>query len=736
MQSFEAQNVNLSAISNGFINREVKRSRIKVYLHVGLPKTGSSFLQARLQVEFGLNIHKQLFYPPSDVFSEPGTVSSGNLGGIANICGKAWSRSELRSEIALQSFKLHLQNAAGDLIFSSESFYSNRGYDKDSINEFLSLIDEAKFELIFILFLRDPVDLAVSLWVQGVKRHFSEPIDIESYLDKFNLGFIDFLKAYGIGDQKNKCIVLNYDNHKSDLISALFAELGIELNKSSEFKIINRSLSLFEVEVMQSLTRICVTSNINQNYIVGIKTLITDEFLKRTVISQKPFISNESRKNFLLKNLKDIDSIEKLINQKIVIDNNLKYIAPYAEKTNGEASKVIDDLFRTLIRTYLSAYRPNNPVHFSILDKKTFVGFKERVVDGYLYGWCYCEQYPQSPVLIELVAADNTRYFAVANTIREDVVMSGHVGGLYSGFSVKVFDNESLGDINQQNYRLEKLRVSVFGTSFLLPALDNVAPLFLPIHDALYKVAAVSEEDVGYLRKTCISPSSVMGPTTGLFQVFWTEAEGENSKFSESSAHSVSVEIDGDEIETSLFAPVGKGPFGVLVFPPDMVSVVTLRAIRLITVSGDVLWCWDGNLDALKNISGMVVSPSGGDSVFTCICLNSEPKFEITIPSGFFDCTSSTLKLIFKIKAESLERGLPRLLKFAASNNGASPQSRLSQSIDSLTSMIVSSLASRDKIISQQRYQLNQMRIEFLRAEAQLDLLKDLILRGQEEDRL
>lgn len=254
------------------------------------------------------------------------------------------------------------------------------------------------------------------------------------------------------------------------------------------------------------------------------------------------------------------------------------------------------------------------------------------------------------------------------------------------------------------------------------------------IDEVLYKAHAVSNTGVDYLTKVGSYSTGAKNTTLGLLQVFWATGEGENCKFSESDAQSVSISIDGVQIEVCFSLPAGLNPARVRLDPIDRQSVVTLGAIKLINGAGNILWRWDGDLGELRNMFGMVaLSAVGGRSY---VCVNNDPQFEFSIPSGVFDYSIGVVKLMVEIKAESLERGLGRLLKFYDSKNVQNPPIRLVQSIDTLSNLIGSSLASRDQTIAQQRHQLNQMRIELLRAEAQLDLLKDLMLGSREDERL
>jgi hypothetical protein len=77
-------------------------------------------------------------------------------------------------------------------------------------------------------------------------------------------------------------------------------------------------------------------------------------------------------------------------------------------------------------------------------------------------------------------------------------------------------------------------------------------------------------------------------------------------------------------------------------------------------------------------------------------------------------------------------------LAAAAIRGEASPLriSSLSRELESVTQMLKGTLDRRDQTTAEQSMRFAAMRDELLRAEAQLDLLKDVMLGSREEDRL
>ena len=136
---------------------------------------------------------------------------------------------------------------------------------------------------------------------------------------------------------------------------------------------------------------------------------------------------------------------------------------------------------------------------------------------------------------------------------------------------------------------------------------------------------------------------------------------------------------------------------------------------------------------------------SVGIDPYATINLPSEPHVEI----------AGGCKLFIELASIPLAYGLGRFLnscgKYPSTHEAKplpsagippvrpaiTPESlHLASSLESLAGLLKSSLARRDQTIAQQVAQINRMREELIRAEAQLDLLKDVMLGGREEDRL
>lgn len=142
-----------------------------LFIHIGLPKTGSS----ALQVFLAKNAQKLLSH--SYDYFRIGQFDAGYNGLIASGNGSQLSRcllpnkhpSYLGSAYIVDSFLTHLRtNEVANGILSSELFVEA---DKEKM---ISLIDEIKaldISVKFIYFIRSQDQILSSMYIQQVKRH-------------------------------------------------------------------------------------------------------------------------------------------------------------------------------------------------------------------------------------------------------------------------------------------------------------------------------------------------------------------------------------------------------------------------------------------------------------------------------------------------------------------------------------------------------------------------------------
>jgi hypothetical protein len=128
---------------------------IKVVIHIGPPKTGTSAIQYCLQHDRPRLAKNGIYYPKHT--TDVNGISSGNLNNIYDVTnsGRFLNKSKVNKLINLCE-KLGMNT----LLLSSEFFFEN-------MNEVSSAFPDAKF----IAYIRNPLDSFESLYNQSVKRH-------------------------------------------------------------------------------------------------------------------------------------------------------------------------------------------------------------------------------------------------------------------------------------------------------------------------------------------------------------------------------------------------------------------------------------------------------------------------------------------------------------------------------------------------------------------------------------
>lgn len=197
----------------------------------------------------------------------------------------------------------------------------------------------------------------------------------------------------------------------------------------------------------------------------------------------------------------------------------------------------------------------------------------------------------------------------------------------------------------------------------------------------------------------------------GMVQIYWLTSEVADASFSEDRSLNARVQLDGSLQALSFPLPDGILLGRVRIHPLDRIGVISIDRIVLVDRLHQGLWTWDGNCELLENLSG--IEAISMESGFALVCVNTEPQFEILVPPSVFARGVGPVTLRIEMRAEELETGLA-----------------------SLTAANAHRLARRDDTIAQQQQHLRKVREELLRAEARLELLKELRADGQQGDGL
>jgi SAM-dependent methyltransferase len=184
-------------------------------------------------------------------------------------------------------------------------------------------------------------------------------------------------------------------------------------------------------------------------------------------------------------------------------------------------------------------------------------------------------------------------------------------------------------------------------------------------------------------------------------------------------------------------------------------SAILLHGISLQQCGGDSVWEWDGSASVFNNISGLSIRFTADGLLF--LCCNDDPQFDVTLPRDVLAVLSSGANLVVdltprplaEVLAEVLSKDEHTIAELRADLIGSSSITNrtfdadphqsslhLASDLENLVGLLNRDFSRRDQLIAQQAVQLNKMREELIRAEAQLNLLKDVMLEGRYGDRL
>src|SRR5690554_5644080 len=229
---------------------------MKIYLHIGYHKTGSSFLQMMLSQNRKFLLKNKIHYPKAerDKDAKQGRISPGN--GLR--LSKAISANNKDEFIDIMSFwvKEAKTNNCDSLLISNEGLFHSM-----ASNHYLDLFEKLKkehkiTEINGLVYFRDSFDHILSLYKHRGKRG-----TIPSFKDWVENSYetLDLTERF-IDKTKSDCISWTFRKYKSDsefMTKSLFSDwLGIESPEIPKNDRVNTSLTLSEIMVLRELNEI------------------------------------------------------------------------------------------------------------------------------------------------------------------------------------------------------------------------------------------------------------------------------------------------------------------------------------------------------------------------------------------------------------------------------------------------------------------------------------------------
>lgn len=220
-----------------------------IYIHAGLPKTGSTYLQNGLQALSAAGKLKHVGYPVLSESKEFSNIGSGNGVTLSDVILKPESEEVARRQleaIVAQLMKLADPAATPDLLLSSENFFFAQDDGFAILKEtLLKYCQRVKL----IIAIRPLREWTYSVYMQRVKGHgFAEDYDVEwlmHYCSTFDRCFAS-LERRGV-----ETIAFPYQ--EKDLLRTFLGLIGEDeaLAKQVPDVKVNRSLSHEELELVR-----------------------------------------------------------------------------------------------------------------------------------------------------------------------------------------------------------------------------------------------------------------------------------------------------------------------------------------------------------------------------------------------------------------------------------------------------------------------------------------------------
>jgi hypothetical protein len=225
-----------------------------LYLHVGHGKTGSSWIQSVLRLNSKeLKKHGILYaIGPDHNIPDPNKITSGNAAFLFE------TRDHFEHHLAKNQL-----NDESSLLFSSEhiinSFLNSNG--EDYLEEIALKYGFEKISV--LLFIRNPISLAVSMWRQRIKGRGDFDVTLTNLHENPAVGWDVIHDIENLINRLNRCKMVTVTIRNYSICSALLMEevagwliIPVKDFNIPDLKRINRSLTFSELVLQQSFNKI------------------------------------------------------------------------------------------------------------------------------------------------------------------------------------------------------------------------------------------------------------------------------------------------------------------------------------------------------------------------------------------------------------------------------------------------------------------------------------------------
>ena len=235
-------------------------------------------------------------------------------------------------------------------------------------------------------------------------------------------------------------------------------------------------------------------------------------------------------------------------------------------------------------------------------------------------------------------------------------------------------------------------------------------------------------------------------------RVYWRDGnESANSVFTEQCSVGVAIPVTGNREVARLVFPIDVGVVSrIRLDIAKGIEAIVIHDLRLEDETGNVIWRWDSNLEQFEARASVGFFRENSEESYTVFLLDNDPQFEVDLPEEILSKIKSGCALVLSLTVNSFFSQLPRVFSYisalsktqeevarkdrmVAPRQSSEHSFSLSGDLAEVLSLLRQALDNKGKLIAQQNLQIQQLgrghvqlRDQLVRAEAQLELLKNL----------
>ncbi len=169
-------------------------------------------------------------------------------------------------------------------------------------------------------------------------------------------------------------------------------------------------------------------------------------------------------------------------------------------------------------------------------------------------------------------------------------------------------------------------------------------------------------------------------------------------------------------------------------------AAIVLRNLWIVGPDGDELWRWPGHEDTFVNSAGVAFFREGEHATYTLFTLDGDPHFDLVLPESVLMAIRSGCTLQLNITPLPLTAKLPQVFAHIAAMSRPDVAMEpgfpvLTPGLEEIAALLQARLEQKDQQIATLNGQIrtletarHQANEQLLRAESQLELLKELLL--------